>query len=113
MITNDLISDFNKCIEMFKTSIQPQHWTGTQEAILQAMLKVKEQLEEPEVRGNGEYEPFCPFGYDNCVCDPAYIETYCFDWGKDLGFDSLKESCLNFYKEYSHTGCPHFDDEDK
>ena len=54
------------------------------------------------------YEPVCPFGYTDCVYDPAYIKHYHPKWYKELYGNKTPEeagcSC--------HEGSG-YDDEDK
>ena len=60
---------------------------------------------EPE-----RYEPTCPYGYVNCVSDPAYIREYYPKWWEELGMPTECE-CADEYKE--GCSCRYYDDEDK
>ena len=37
------------------------------------------------------YEPVCPFGYTDCVCDSAYIKYHYPKWSKELYGDKTPE----------------------
>lgn len=60
-----------------------------------------------------EYEITCPFGYGDCISDPAYIRAWHPEWWIELGRPT--ECSCHFSKaEVEHmTGCPYYDDEDK
>lgn len=63
-----------------------------------------------------EYEPACPYGYEDCVSDPAYIKYYYPDWYKELyGEISPKEaiSKKNCWDEDDMQFCKWYDNEDK
>ena len=60
------------------------------------------------------YIPTCPIGYDNCICDPAYIKHHHPAWYKDLYGDltpeeASKKRCKPEEEDY----CSDYDDEDK
>lgn len=60
-----------------------------------------------------DYIPTCPFGADDCVCDPAYIKCYHPGWYKELYGDispeeASKQEC---HKYTDPDQC--YDDEDK
>lgn len=60
-----------------------------------------------------EYEITCPFGYGDCISDPAYIRAYHPEWWIELGRPT-QCSCGYTYDEADHmTSCPYYDDEDK
>ena len=78
-------------------------------------------LDNPKYRDFGrfykEYEPSCPYGYDDCISDPAYIKHYYPDWYKDLYGDAhinevRKNRCFPLHRNYPDR-CPNYDDEDK
>ena len=66
------------------------------------------------------YEPVCPFGYTDCINDPAYIKYHYPDWYDDL-YGNLspqeaaeKDNCVSAWLEYGEEkACPNYDDEDK
>ena len=59
------------------------------------------------------YEITCPFGYGDCISDPAYIRCYHPEWWIELGRPT-ECSCHYSQAEVEHmTGCPYYDDEDK
>ena len=59
------------------------------------------------------YEITCPFGYGDCISDPAYIRAYHPEWWVELGRPT-QCSCGYTYDEADHmTHCPYYDDEDK
>ena len=65
------------------------------------------------------YQPVCPYGYEDCICDPGYIHYYYPDWYKDLyGNLTPKEAvltdrgCMHLYNE-NKEWCKAYDDEDK
>ena len=63
------------------------------------------------------YKPTCPYGYTDCVYDPAYILHIDPDWYKDLYGDKTPEEafkiqCLKSYEKDKYH-CEHYDDEDK
>lgn len=57
-----------------------------------------------------DYEPTCPYGYTDCVSDPAYIRAYYPKWWEELDMPTECE-CANEYKE--GCSCRYYDDEDK
>lgn len=67
---------------------------------------------------NTDYTPTCPYGYTDCIWDPAYIHCYHSDWYREIyGNKSIEEvssECREMYdkcdnKEY----CYQYDNEDK
>jgi hypothetical protein len=50
------------------------------------------------------YEPMCPYGYIDCICDCNYIKHYYPDWYKELGSPTVCEDCI---------AGSNYDDEDK
>jgi hypothetical protein len=60
-----------------------------------------------------EEEITCPFGFTDCVYDPAYIRRTHLAWWKKLGRPT-ECSCHYSQEEADNMGwCPHYDDEDK
>lgn len=57
-----------------------------------------------------DYIPTCPYGYEDCISDPAYIRCYHFKWWEELGMPTECE-CADEYEEDCH--CRYYDDEDK
>lgn len=60
-----------------------------------------------------EYKPVCPFGMNDCVCDPAYIKHCDPEWYDELYGDippeeAVKHDCSR-YSDPSEC----YDDEDK
>lgn len=56
------------------------------------------------------YTPSCPYGYEDCVSDPAYIRAYHPKWWEELGMPTECE-CADEYEE--DCSCRYYDDEDK
>ena len=60
-----------------------------------------------------EYIPTCPYEYDDCIHDPAYIKFHYPEWYKELYGDMtpeeacIKQCCVD--SDY----CDDYDDEDK
>lgn len=69
-----------------------------------------------QFQGLHTFRPVCPFGYRNCVADPAYIRTEYPSWYKELYGDQTPwqaaSKCREYHEKYPE-GCPYFDDEDK
>ena len=67
------------------------------------------------------YIPACPFGYMDCVYDPAYIkfyhpEYYKKEFGDCITEEVVKEDfydCYDYFKDEKYDYCPQYDDEDK
>ena len=59
------------------------------------------------------YQPTCPFGATDCVCDPAYIKYYHPEWYKDMYGDKSPSEVANetCKRQTSMRHC--YDDEDK
>mgnify|MGYP003288492126 FL=1 len=57
-----------------------------------------------------DYIPTCPYGYEDCISDPAYIREYHPKWWEELGMPTECE-CADEYEEGCH--CRYYDDEDK
>ena len=57
------------------------------------------------------YKPTCPQGYDDCVCDPAYIHYYYPEWYKKLYGDLTPEEASKQRCDPDDEYC--YDDEDK
>ena len=57
-----------------------------------------------------DYIPTCPYGYEDCINDPAYIREYHPKWWEELGMPTECE-CADEYEEGCH--CRYYDDEDK
>ena len=57
-----------------------------------------------------DYIPTCPYGYEDCISDPAYIREYYPKWWEELGMPTECE-CADEYEEGCH--CRYYDDEDK
>lgn len=56
------------------------------------------------------YEPFCPFGYIDCVYDPNYVAII----APTEDVEIHKQECLEEYEISKSTGiCPGYDYEDK
>ena len=70
----------------------------------QALCKVKDLTRKPN------YIPSCPYGYRDCVSDPAYIRCYHPEWWEELGMPTECE-CADEYEE--GCSCRYYDDEDK
>ena len=57
-----------------------------------------------------DYIPTCPYGYEDCISDPAYIREYHPKRWEELGMPTECE-CADEYEEGCH--CRYYDDEDK
>lgn len=57
-----------------------------------------------------DYISTCPYGYEDCISDPAYIREYHPKWWEELGMPTECE-CADEYEEGCH--CRYYDDEDK
>jgi hypothetical protein len=57
-----------------------------------------------------DYIPTCPYGYMDCVSDPAYIRCHHPKWWEELGMPTKCE-CADEYEE--DCSCQWYDDEDK
>lgn len=56
------------------------------------------------------YHPTCPYGYVDCISDPAYIRWNHPKWWEELGMPTECE-CADEYEE--GCSCRYYDDEDK
>lgn len=56
------------------------------------------------------YRPTCPYGYTDCISDPAYIRWNHPEWWEELGMPTECE-CADEYEE--GCSCRYYDDEDK
>lgn len=56
------------------------------------------------------YHPTCPYGYADCISDPAYIRWNHPKWWEELGMPTECE-CADEYEE--GCSCRYYDDEDK
>lgn len=54
------------------------------------------------------YEPTCPFGYEDCISDPAYIQFHYPDWYKNLYGELSPEEAVKKCEKNCY-----YDDEDK
>ena len=94
---------------------EAQHWRQTTEQMFNTAMavpvgKMRQELTRflPE-----EYAPACPFGFGDCVSDPAYIRTYHPEWWIELGRPTRCD-CGYTQAEADHMiSCPYYDDEDK
>ena len=57
-----------------------------------------------------DYVPTCPYGYVDCISDPAYIRCYHPKWWEELGMP-IECECADEYEE--GCSCRYYDDEDK
>ena len=58
-----------------------------------------------------DYIPTCPQGWDDCVCDPAYIKATYPEWYKELYGDMTPEEAAKKHCDPTDEYC--YDDEDK
>ena len=58
-----------------------------------------------------EYPITCPYGYDGCISDPAYIRKYHPEWWIELGRPTICSCGQELYD--AEKECPYYDDEDK
>lgn len=72
--------------------------------IQRACLSARHELDKED------YIPTCPYGYEDCVSDPAYIRCYHLKWWEELGMPT-ECSQAKYYEEDCH--CKWYDDEDK
>lgn len=62
------------------------------------------------------YIPTCPYGYDDCISDPAYIKYNYPNWYKELYGDKTVEEAGERCRKYHDADskfCDSYDDEDK
>lgn len=94
---------------------EAKHWRKTTEQMYhKAMVTPVVNLQRELVRLLPEdYTSTCPFGYGDCISDPAYIRCYHPEWWIELGRPT-ECHCGYSQAEADHmTGCPYYDDEDK
>ena len=72
--------------------------------IQRACLSARNELDKEP------YRPTCPYGYMDCVSDPAYIRWNHPKWWEELGMPT-ECSQAKYYEEDCH--CKWYDDEDK
>ena len=72
--------------------------------IQRACLSARNELDKEP------YRPTCPYGYMDCVSDPAYIRWNHPKWWEELGMPTECE-CADEYEE--GCSCRYYDDEDK
>lgn len=70
----------------------------------QALYKVKDLIKKPD------YIPSCPYGYEDCISDPAYIRWNHPKWWEELG---MPTECSQAKKYEEDCSCQWYDDEDK
>lgn len=58
-----------------------------------------------------EYPITCPYGYNGCISDPAYIRKYHPEWWVELGRPTTCEHGEQLFTQGKE--CPYYDDEDK
>lgn len=58
-----------------------------------------------------EYPITCPYGYNGCISDPAYIRKYHPEWWIELGRPTTCSCGQELYD--AEKECPYYDDEDK
>ena len=118
---NEDCSNYPMCEQTCGLSLQELLWRKNQQIrdLKHQMISVrKDQLLliekvvhtarrrlEPE-----RYEPTCPYGYEDCISDPAYIREYHPKWWEELGMPTECE-CADEYEE--GCSCRYYDDEDK
>ena len=72
--------------------------------IQRACLSARNELDKEP------YRPTCPYGYEDCISDPAYIRwNYPKRW-EELGMP-IECECADEYEEGCH--CRYYDNEDK
>ena len=69
-----------------------------------AVYKAKNLAKKPD------YIPTCPYGYEDCISDPAYIRAYHPKWWEELG---MPTECENADEYEESCSCRWYDDEDK
>ena len=62
------------------------------------------------------YDPVCPLGYDDCVCDPAYVKYYYPDlyeqyFGDMTTEEAAQKNCVEYLEKHPNHNC--YDNEDK
>ena len=118
---NEDCSHYPMCEQMCGLSLQELLWRKNQEIrdLKHQMISVrKDQLLliekvvhtartrlEPE-----RYEPTCPYGYEDCISDPAYIREYHPKWWEELG---MPTECSQAKGWEAGGRCCYYDDEDK
>ena len=58
-----------------------------------------------------EYPITCPYGYNGCISDPAYIRKYHPEWWIKLGRPTTCKCGEELFAQGKD--CPYYDDEDK
>ena len=72
--------------------------------VSQVMYEIKRFFPE-------DYPITCPYGYDGCISDPAYIRKYHPEWWIELGRPTVCSCGKELYDQQKE--CPYYDDEDK
>ena len=67
----------------------------------------------PNISFYKEYEPVCPFGMTDCVCDPGYINFYYPDWYKEMYDEMTPKQAVEKHCGKYKTPADCYDDEDK
>lgn len=117
---NEDCSKYPHCGHTCGKSLEELLWAKCQ-AIRDLEFRMKQanfqitQIQRACLSARGEldkrdYIPTCPYGYEDCISDPAYIRCYHPKWWEELGMPTECE-CADEYEE--GCSCRYYDDEDK
>lgn len=92
---------------------ESKHWRETAKQMYNTAMSSSIRTMERELYRllPQQYTPTCPYGFSDCISDPAYIRTYHPEWWVELGRPT-QCSCA---KDADTDGdwCQYYDDEDK
>lgn len=94
---------------------EARHWRETTEQMYHTAMTTPIQILQRELNRlrPQQYTPTCPFGYNDCISDPAYIRTYHPEWWIELGRPTQCGSEYNQEEADAMGWCQYYDDEDK
>jgi hypothetical protein len=94
---------------------EANYWRQTVQQMYNTAIAVPVGKVERELRRflPQEYTPTCPFGYTDCISDPAYIREYHPKWWIELGRPTECSCHYSQPEADAMGGCPYYDDEDK
>lgn len=91
---------------MLRAKIQNIYSEVAHAPLRQALHKLSQMTAKEE-------EITCPFGYENCISDPAYIRRCHPEWWIELGRPTECSCHYSQQEADAMGGCPYYDDEDK
>ena len=95
---------WDKCQQIRDLEFRMKQANFQVELIQRACLAARTELDKED------YIPTCPYGYSDCISDPAYIRAYHPKWWEELGMPT-ECSQAKYYEE--DCSCQWYDDEDK